>query len=127
MTAPVPALQPGMRVRVHYNLHRGDFSVIDPRIGRVVANVSEITLTDATFRVQPGGLRTMRERKQRAVCAYAIGYVAEVEGSRDLTGYDRVTFNPWRADTFTRDGAPVHAAPQVTFRDRAGWTPAGAR
>lgn len=111
----------GQRMRVHYNLHRGDFSVTDPSIGRVVANVTDITLTDVTFRVQPSGLRRIRERGTREVCAYVVGIVATVNTGPAVTGMRRVTFNPHRADTFTTDGQPIHAADRITFANAYGW------
>jgi hypothetical protein len=114
-------IRAGGRVRVHVNLHKGCFSVLDPRSGRVIAHVGDITLTEVTFRVQPGGLRRIREHGQRAVCAYALGTVAAVDTCPDVTGRDRVSFNPFTADTFTRNGEPIFTAPEAVFHARAGW------
>jgi hypothetical protein len=116
-------IQPGDRMRVHVNLHRGNFSVMDPRTGRVVAGVDDITLADVAFRVQPAGLRRIRRERQRAVCAYAIGTVVAVGTQPDVTGCDRVSFNPYKGDTFMCNGEPVLTAPAVVFRDRSGWVP----
>jgi hypothetical protein len=95
--------------------------VVDPRTGRVIAGVDDITLTGVTFRVQPGGLARIRRHRQRAVCAYAIGTVAAVGTSPDVSGHDRVSFNPFAADTFMCNGQPITGAATVIFRDRAGW------
>jgi hypothetical protein len=116
-------VRPGLRVRVHVNLHKGNLSVVDPRISRVIASVDDITLTDVSFRVQPGGLRRIREQRQRTVCAYAVGTVAAVNSEPDVTGHRRVTFNPFTGDTFMCGDQPIHAAPEVVFRARAGWMP----
>lgn len=118
--------QPGQRVRVHYHLRRKDFSVTDPRLSLVIANVADITLADAVFRVQPGGLARIREQGQRAVCAYAVGTVTAVSSGPDLPGWGRVTFNPFRADTFTLDGEPVTRTPLVVFAGAYAWVPPGA-
>jgi hypothetical protein len=112
---------PGLRVRVHYNLHRGGFSVISTATGRVIAHVTDITMTGVRFRVQPAGLAQIRAERRRAVCAYAIGTVAQVNTAPSLAGRRRVTFNPYRADTFTCDDEPIYAAADVIFAARAGW------
>ena len=107
-------LVPGLRVRVHYNLHRGGFSVVAGN--RVAANVADITLTAVTFRVQPAGLARIRREGRREVCAYATGLIEAFQTAPDVTAMQKVAFNPHRTDTFTlRDGTPVHAAPHVLF------------
>lgn len=111
----------GARVRVHYNLHRGGFVV--SRGGRVACYADDVTLTGASFRVQPGGLRRIRERKQRAVCAYVVGTLAALDTAPYVGGLRRVAFNPYRADTFTTDdGQPVTTAGRVIFSGHHGWT-----
>jgi hypothetical protein len=109
----------GARVRVHWNLHRLDWSVTVH--GLVVANVPDITLADVTFRVQPAGLARIRASGRRAVCAYAVGVVTAVGTGPDVTGMERVSFNPHRGDTFTCQGEPIWSAPLVVFKDAAGW------
>jgi hypothetical protein len=117
----VDAIAPGTRVRVHYNLHRGGFSVVSRTTGRVVAWVRDITLTDVVFRVQASGLARIRREHCRAVCAYAVGTIESVNDDPETNGQHRVTFNPYRADTFTMNGSPVHSALRVTFANAAGW------
>lgn len=122
---PAMTLENGQRVRVHLNLHRGDFSVIDPRSNLLLTNVSDITLGDVTFRVQPGMLNKIRRINRRKVCAYAVGLVLSMDAgwtTDDCAGKRRVTFNPYRADTFTDDtGQSIHQADAVRFTDRYGW------
>lgn len=106
-------LQVGDRVRVHLNLHRGDFSVGDPRTGLIRDNVAAITLSSVTFRVQPSMLARIRVMKRRKVCAYAIGIIESLED--DGQRGPRITFNPFRTDTFEVDGEPIHEADSVSF------------
>jgi hypothetical protein len=116
----------GRRLRVH-NLHRKDFSVVDPRTGRVIASVADITLRGVTFHVQPRCLERIRQSGQRAVCAYAIGVVQAVGTAPDVTGWTQITFNPRRADTFTtRAGHPVGCSALVVFSGAYGYSPAAA-
>jgi hypothetical protein len=115
----------GTRVRVHYNLHAGGFSVVNPATGRVEWRAADITLTGVQFRVQPAGLARIRATGRREVCAYATGLVAAVSTAPDLAGLRKVTFNPYRAPAFTIGGEPVHAAPAVIFAAAAGWLPPG--
>jgi hypothetical protein len=58
--AAAAGVTPGHRVRVHYHLRRGDFSVTSVATGLVVANVPDITLAGVRFGVQPGGLARIR-------------------------------------------------------------------
>lgn len=117
---PSPAqpvqLIPGMRVRVHYNLRRGGFSIVVRN--RVAANVPCITLTAVTFHVQPAGVARIRRKRRREVCAYATGVIEEFGIAPDISSMQRVRFSPdpGRPDTFTLDdGTPVHFAPRVVF------------
>lgn len=112
----------GRRLRVHVNLHRGDFSIVVPGTGRVIGHAADVTMTGVTFRVRPGGLRRIREQGHREVCAYAIGTVTAADTGPDVAGMARITFNPYRADTFTCDGQPVTQAAEVVFAGRAGWS-----
>ena len=64
--------------------------------------------------VRPGGLARVRRTGVRAVHAYATG--TEVSPPAAVAGLTEVTYNPFRADTFTtRDGRPVFAAALVVF------------
>lgn len=118
------SVQAGQRVRVHVNLHNGKIVVSDPRTRRVLQYADDITLTGVEFRVPPGGLAAVRRARQRRVFAYATGQVKEVDAGPDLAGRPKVSFNPYRNDTFACGGRPIHQAPEVTFADRAGWLPA---
>ena len=85
-----------------------------------------VELSGVTFRVQPGLLAKIRATNRRKVCAWAVGTVSGVERvtvDRWATdpGWSRVTFNPYRGDTFTGpDGSPVLAAGRVVAVAVAG-------
>lgn len=113
----------GLRVHVYRNLRRGDWSVRDPGTGLVIGHASDITLSGARFRVQPAGVERILRTGRRLVCAYAVGQVAGAGSAPDVNGWRRVTFNPWRARTFTLDGDAITEAGLVVFAGGAGWVP----
>lgn len=116
----------GERVRVHLNLHRGDWSISDPKTGRVLRSATDVTLTGVTFRVSEATRQRIIDKQRRRVHAWAIGTLVSVDTAPDITGRDAVTYNPYRAPTFTRvDGTPVLEVDEITFANRKGWTPCG--
>ena len=112
-------LIPGMRVRVHFNLHRHDFSVVNPKTRRVICNVPTITLRDVEFRVSEAGRQRTLGSRRRQVHAYAIGLVETLD-PQDVSHLTAITYNPYRAAHFHVQGHPEEAvrhAPRVTFAD----------
>jgi hypothetical protein len=110
-----------MRVRVHFNLHRKDFSVVDPRTGRVLHNTQWITLRNVEFRVSEKGRQRVIQKKIRSVHAYAIGTLCLLEGTERKT---QVTYNPYRCGAFhVRDhpDQPVWKADVATFNGGYCW------
>jgi hypothetical protein len=108
-----------MRVRVHFNLHRRDFSVIDPSTGRVIRNTDTITLRDVEFRVSEKGRQRVIRTRCRMVHAYAIGTITEHQPLKTAC-----TYNPYRAGHFHRRGypdQPVWTADVVTFSGGYCW------
>jgi hypothetical protein len=100
-------------VKVHKNLNRGCWT-LTRAAGSPVEHANAAALADVRFVVQPGGLARVRKTGVRAVHAYCIG--TEVTAPVGLGGLTEVTYNPFRADTFTtRDGRPVRAADLVVF------------
>lgn len=97
---------------VHRNLNRAAWAVKDtPR--SPVRHAAAVALAGVVFVVQAGGRARVLSNKVRAVHAYARGTHAEV---KDVAGMVEVTYNPYRAETFTtRDGTPVSAAALVVF------------
>lgn len=116
----------GERVRSHFNLHRLDYSIVSPATGRVIASADTLTLANVTFRVQPGGLRRIRAKGQREVCAYCVGTLVATDAAPCLEGWRRITFNPHRTDTFVYadTGEPAHSAELVVLSGRYAWAPA---
>ena len=97
---------------VHRYLNRAAWT-LKPTASGAAAHAQATALTGVTFHVQPGGRARVLARKVRAVHAYAKGTAAE---ARDPAGMVEVTYNPYRAPTFTtRDGRPVTAAALVVF------------
>jgi hypothetical protein len=68
----------------------------------------------------------LRRKDFSVTCAYAAGTVTAVSSGPDLAGWARVTFNPFRAGTFTLGGEPVTRASLVVFAGAYAWVPPGA-
>jgi len=102
----------GERVRVHFNLHRGDY-VISQR-GRVVAYAERVTLDRAEFKVSDAGRRRVLSSGQRSVHAWIWGTLVDCR-PRDLFGAVRVTYNPRRDESFVvaDSGERIDAARRV--------------
>lgn len=113
----------GQRVRVHYNLHRHDFSIGNPSTGRVVANVFSITLDDVSFRVGEKTRQATIRTGRRSVMAYGIGTIGRLD-LRALDGLTQVTYNPFRLGAFhvKATGQPVWHADRVVFQAGYCWT-----
>jgi len=84
------------RVRVHWNLHRGGYSITVK--GRVVATPDHVCLRDMRCVVSDASLERMRALGRRKVVAWMEGIPSDHCSAR-ATG-DVVTFNPWRAARF---------------------------
>jgi phage tail sheath gpL-like len=101
-----------MVTRVHKNLNKGCWSII--HAGSKVRHADAAALVGVRFVVQRGGLARVRSSGVRAVHAYATG--TWVEPGPVPPSAVRVTYNPFRAETFhTDDGRPVTAAERVWF------------
>ena len=102
----------GQRVRVHKNLHRGDWSVTVR--GRVVAHVAEIVLSDVSFKVRESARQQVIARRCRQVHAWGEGTVV---ASAPDEARVAITYNPYRAATFTRrdEGSAVSHCAAVHF------------
>jgi hypothetical protein len=97
----------GQVVDTYCDLHRHCTSlraITGSKRGRVVGKAYQVLLRDVTFRVQPGGLRRVRETGEREVHAYARGTLAATEAApvRDDPAAVRVRYNPFRFDGFVR-------------------------
>ncbi len=111
-----------MRVRVHFNLHRKDFSVINPSTGRVIGNVGFIALAGVEFRVSEHARQKVLRSKVRSVHAYAVGTMCCGPGTLD--GLTAVTYNPYRAGHFhikDHPDQPIRKADVVVFSSGYCW------
>ena len=87
--------------------------------GKVVAHVPEVVLADVTFRVRERARQQVIGRNCRQVLCWAIGTIV---GDVPAGARTPITYNPYRAATFTRrgDGAPVSACEFVHFTREEG-------
>jgi len=111
----------GTAVRLHVNLTNGSFTICDPK-GKRIAGVYDAVLSDVTFRVSEARRQWIINNRKRKVHAYAFGVLVSVNTQPITDGLTGVTYNPFRAPTFTTiDGEPVDSAKTVAFVDRKGW------
>jgi hypothetical protein len=106
----------GRRVRVHVNLHRQQLSVVDPRTGKVIRYVTDVTLVGVEFRFQPACVERVRAKGVRAVCAYALGFVSAFDTNPPEHGR-RVVYKPFRHSYFHDHitGERIDRADRVVF------------
>jgi hypothetical protein len=126
-----------MRVRVHRNLHKKCWSIVDPKTGRVIEHTNSVTIQNATFVVRPGGRsRALRERK-RNVHAFVVGDLvtecidACCNRKSVVNEWSSVRYNPFKAGTFmchrTDRFRPIKAAPLVRLDNEGAWVPSTSR
>lgn len=114
-----------MRVFVYWNLHKHLFSVKNTRTGRVEHHAQMVVIQDATFAVsQSGRERVLRERRKN-VHAGVRGtptWIDPAPVDLQMSGWTRVTYNPYRFDSFVRasDERPVDGADEVRMVIRGG-------
>lgn len=86
------------KVYCYWNLHDDVWSLTQG--GIVVGYAKSVRLTDVEFRVRPGGHAKVLEKKRKNVHAFAIGYIAELDGEKP-EGFERVvTYRPYERDDF---------------------------
>lgn len=113
-------LRPDETVKIHRNLNdrtgKEVWSILARRNGKdvVVAHAPFLALENVQFRVQPAGHAKAVATGQRNVHAYASGRIAN--RPMLVTQNRQVSYNPFRADTFTDEsGEPVTWAVRVMF------------
>jgi hypothetical protein len=117
-------MTPGQKVRVHFNLHKRDWSVVamdGPMKGKVIERADGLTLTDCTFKVSEASRLKVLEHKVRSVHAWIHGRIAQTTSpDPEATEFN---YNPYRASTFTVRGtwAPIHAARTVWFTEKRAY------
>ena len=114
------------RVYVYWNLHKHLFSVKDTRTGRVVCHAHMVEIQDATVAVsQAGRARVLRERRKNVhagVRGTVTWLVEDWPCDLQMTGWTRITYNPYKYDSFVRasDEQPVEGAEEVRLVIRNG-------
>lgn len=104
------------RVRVYWNLHKKKYSIQDAKTGRVVDHRSAITLSDCKFSVRKSGQERARREGRKNVHAFITGYYAwQNPSAMWADGAREVTYNPYKNDTFIREGEPIHMSTCVTM------------
>lgn len=114
-------MTPGTVVRVHVNLTRGDFTICDPKTRRKIGSATDVVLRNVTFKVSEAVRQSCIAHQARWVHAWATGELVALDTVPSVEGGRKVTYNPFRAPTFTVDGEPIHYADEVTFVGRHGY------
>ena len=125
----------GQRVRVHFNLQRGEW-VIAARVPgiqgwRTVHNCDTVILDNCRAVVSDAGVKRVCAQQVRSVCARIEGTLVAIDTDLpDSALPRRISFNPYRASTFTTDdGAPWEQGDTVYFAKKRATdvAPRGAR
>lgn len=107
-----------MRTRVHLNLHKMLWTFLEN--GKQQYR-SSLLLADCEFRIAEGKRLEGRSKGKRTVHAWAYGRLATQRPEGDWV---RVSYNPWKAETFYifDTMAPVYGADFLDFRaDNTCW------
>ncbi len=108
----------GQKVFVYRNLHRKCYSVKSVKTGRVIAHVDSIDLADAVFKVSESGRQRVLKSRQKNVHAGVMGYITDVS---IVCQPIKVTYNPYRFDSFIRrdNEMPIYEA-RIARLDASG-------
>ena len=101
-----------MKVFVYFNLHRKCFSVKaleGASKGLVIKHATFVALTNVTFKVSEAGRQRVLQEKRKNVHAGVVGTLVD---SLESVGVLRVTYNPYRGNTFvlSATGEPMLTA-----------------
>lgn len=112
-----------MRVFVYFNLHKKLFSIKameGPNRGRVIHHSKGVRLSDVKFKVSEKGRQRVLTEKRKNVHAGVVGTLIGLFDSTDEVGGNRVTYNPYKCDSFVRAETfePVYVADNATLFDR---------
>jgi hypothetical protein len=110
------------RAFIYWNLHRDCYSVRGCRSGRVFAHADGVRVTDAVLAVSEAGRQRVLRERSKNVHAGVRGTVEVNPASVDLRGWTRITYNPYKYETFVRasDERPVIGADDVQMVIRDG-------
>ena len=102
-----------MKAYVHRDIRGKIYSITVN--GKVVEKTETVYVSDATFRVRPGGRARVLKQKKKNVHAFVIGKVKTSEMPSLPKNVIKVTYNPYVADTFliANTSKAVHNASEV--------------
>lgn len=104
------------RVRVYWNLHKKKYSIQDAKTRRVVAYRDALTLHNCKFSVSKSGQERARREGRKNVHAFITGDYAWYNApAMYADGARKVTYNPYKNDTFMREGEPIHDSSRVSL------------
>lgn len=105
-----------MRVYVYRNLHKGCWSVSSGK--KVQYHATHLDISNAKFRVRPGGREKVLREGKKSVHAFVVGEVEAAGGCLPpikMDGAVEVTYNPYKNGSFVRvdNGERVEGAERV--------------
>ena len=93
-------IEDNQKVRVYWNLHKKCYSVQSCETGRVIAHKTALTLADPKFVIRKAGQNKVRQEGRKNVHAFVVGYFSHRNGLARFPKAQKVTYNPYRNDTF---------------------------
>ena len=102
------------KVEVYFNLHKKCWSI--RQAGKPVVHSDFVEIKEPQFVVQQGGNARVRREKRKNVHAFVRGFWCDPKeqwSERLAFGYDEVTYNPYKYDSFVlvnTGGEPVNRA-----------------
>lgn len=106
-----------MKVFVYRNLHKKCFSVKCLKTKKVIAHVDSITLINAVFKVSEAGRQRVLRERQKNVHAGVVGHIADVNLICQTT---RVTYNPYKFDSFVDSEGKKISQANIALIDKTG-------
>lgn len=90
----------GKKVFVYFNLHKHTWSVKCLETNRVIKHTDNIVLANASYKVSKAGKQRVLKEKRKNVHAGVVGYILGFYNIDDLKGFNEVTYNPYKYDSF---------------------------
>jgi hypothetical protein len=110
-----------MRVRVYKNIRTGEYSILNPKTGRVMAHRSSVALTNVEFVVRAAGREATVRRRRKTVHAFAVGRLLRVKDVNDMKPLckTRLHYDPYVAGYFfTNKGKRIDQASAAVLDHR---------
>jgi len=102
-----------MKVKVHWNLHKGGYSVTNTKTGRVMPEFTDnIVITNPVAKIAQGKYDDCHTVGKRHVCAWITGEMIDsTHASNALANFsdgDMLSYNPFKNRHFTnQDGVEI--------------------